>query len=239
MISVPQLLGVLFGTGVALGAAVTVACYSAIPSKKKLRAIKYKEVSPGSNHFTAAAGTPQAKAAAAVLRWYGPDFSPKAVPRFYDVSGLTEDPAVFRQVIDLFVARFRSLKPRVTHIAGYDARGFLLAAPIALDMGIPCVLLRKDAKSPGVLAESAGYTKEYAEAKADQMCLRVGCISPGDNVVLIDDLIATGGTALAGFELVQGMGAKVAEFAAVTCLPGLHGELCNLHNMLILVASHV
>ena len=81
--------------------------------------------------------------------------------------------------------------------------------------------------SPGVLAESAGYTKEYAEAKADQMCLRVGCISPGDNVVLIDDLIATGGTALAGFELVQGMGAKVAEFAAVTCLPGLHGELCN------------
>ena len=224
MISVPQLLGVLFGTGVALGAAVTVALYSAVPPKKRVRAIKCKEVRPGSNHYTAVAGTLQATAAAAVLRWYGPEFSPKAVPRFYDVSGLTEDPAVFRQVVDVFVSRFKLLKPPVTHIAGYDARGFLLAAPIALDMGVPCVLLRKDAKSPGVLAESAGYTKEYAEAKADQMSLRVGSISPGDNVVLIDDLIATGGTALAGFELVKGLGANVAEFAAVICLPGLDGK---------------
>ena len=227
MISVPQLLGVLFGTGVALGAAVSVACYSIFPPKKRVRGIKYTEVRPGSKHYTAAPGTPQAVAVAAALRWYGPTFSPKAVPKFYDVSGLTEDPAVFREVIDLFVARFKALQPRVTHIAGYDARGFLLAAPIALEMGIPCVLLRKDAKSPGVLVESAGYTKEYAEAKADQMSLRVGCIAPGDSVVLIDDLIATGGTALAGFELVRGLGANVAEFAAVICLPGLDGEMTS------------
>ncbi|KAJ1488218.1 phosphoribosyltransferase-like protein [Baffinella frigidus] len=133
---------------------------------------------------------------------------------------------IFKGVVDLFEERYSAMPPdhRPTVICGYDARGFILGAPIAIALGVPFVLLRKDRKSPGVLVESTSYEKEYKETHNDQMCLRVGAITSSDRVVLVDDLIATGGTAVAGIELVEALGAKVVEFAAVTCLPGLGGS---------------
>jgi len=108
-------------------------------------------------------------------------------------------------------------------VLGFDARGFIFGAGLALELGLPLVLLRKDRKSPGPLVESGAFTKEYVETKEEKMSLRLGSIVPGDRVILVDDLIATGGTALSGFELVSALGGTVHEFAAVTELPTLKG----------------
>ena len=95
--------------------------------------------------------------------------------------------------------------------------------PLALRLGIPFVLLRKDDKNPGVVVTSSGYGKEYTEAKPDTQSVRLGSIDQTSRVVLIDDLIATGGTAVSGFELVESIGASVYEFAAMISLPFLNG----------------
>ena len=181
------------------------------------------------------------------LPWYGPKYSPHDVPSFYDVSGITEDPKAFRRVVDLFVERYRAAGGATrhpgasaarrcafgaesgraahadggpTHIAGFDARGFIFGPPIALALGIPFVLIRKAGKLPGVLVSSGAYLTEYSN---DEMVFRLGSVKAGDRVVLIDDLIATGGTALAGFDLVYSLGATVHEFAAIVALPFLDG----------------
>lgn len=167
---------------------------------------------------------PRVRKIAAALKWFSPRFSPKNVPKFYDVSSITEDPAVFKDVIDLFVERYRAAGSNgPTHILGYDARGFLIGPPIALALGLPFVMLRKAEKSPGLLLQSAPYHKEYAEAHADTMVLRVGAVPKGSRCVLIDDLIATGGTALSGFEVVEAAGGTVYEFAAIIGIPFLNG----------------
>lgn len=187
--------------------------------------IEYVETAPGNKHFVPKQDSEIVQSIAKQITWFGPDFSPKDVPKFYDVSSITENPATFKKVCDIFIDRYRNDVHGTggpTHIVGYDARGFLFC-PIALALGIPFVLLRKNGKNPGVVVESAPYHKEYAEAKADTMCVRLGSIKPGDRVVLFDDLIATGGTALTGFELINGLGAEVYEFAAVITLPGLDG----------------
>merc|ERR1711879_1031937 len=146
------------------------------------------------------------------------------VPAFYDISSITEKPKVFKKIIDLFVKRYRAMGAAgPTHVMGYDARGFILGPPIAMALNIPFVLFRKDGKNPGALVESSGYAKEYVEKKLDNMCMRLGAIKPGAKVLLIDDLIATGGTALAGFELCNSCGIDVCEFAAIIDLPDLKG----------------
>merc|ERR1719326_1669474 len=109
---------------------------------------------------------------------------------------------------------------RPTVVVGYDARGFVLGPPVAMALGIPFVLLRKTGKNPGPLCTSSQYNKEYG---LDQMCVRLGAVKPGDRVLLIDDLIATGGTALSGFELMMSCGIEVLEFAAVIDLPFCEG----------------
>mmetsp|Transcript_10000 Transcript_10000/g.13600 ORF Transcript_10000/g.13600 Transcript_10000/m.13600 type:complete len:239 (-) Transcript_10000:76-792(-) len=155
------------------------------------------------------------------LPWYGPAYSPHDVPSFYDISGITEDPQAFRSVIDLFVERYRAAGDKgPTHIAGFDARGFIFGPPIALALGIPFVMIRKAGKLPGVLLSSGKYTTEYS---TDETVIRLGSVKAGDRVVLVDDLIATGGTALAGFDLVDALGATVYEFAAMITLPFLDG----------------
>jgi len=161
------------------------------------------------------------RAIAASLPWYGPKYSPHDVPSFYDVSGITEDPVVFQRVVDLFVARYRAQgEAGPTHIAGFDARGFLFGPPIALALKIPFVMIRKAGKLPGVLVSSGKYVTEYS---TDETVMRLGSVRAGDRVVLIDDLIATGGTAIAGFNLVDQLGARVHEFAAMVSLPFLDG----------------
>lgn len=180
------------------------------------------EVSP--NYFTLDATLPVAKELSAAIKWYSPRFSPKDVPRFYDISSLTEAPALFNSVVDVMAQRYRDMGAKApTHIIGFDARGFLLGTPIALKLNIPFVLLRKAAKSPGVLVQSDPYTKEYLEHAADTQAIRLGSIPAGARVVLIDDLIATGGTAISGFQLVEALGATVVEFAAIIGIPFLDG----------------
>mmetsp|Transcript_10030 Transcript_10030/g.31453 ORF Transcript_10030/g.31453 Transcript_10030/m.31453 type:complete len:247 (-) Transcript_10030:37-777(-) len=184
----------------------------------------FVEVTPGSKHFALDPESDDGKYLSQKIWWFGPKFSPKDVPAFYDVSSISEDPECFRKVTDLFVNRYKAMgEAGPTHVLGYDARGFIIGPPIALALGIPFVLFRKDAKHPGVVVESSGYSKEYAEKKLDAMCMRLGSIKPGARVLLIDDLIATGGTALAGFELCLSCGVDVCEFAAVIDLPFCKG----------------
>ena len=161
------------------------------------------------------------KRIAASLPWYGPKYSPHDVPSFYDVSGITESPEVFKAVVNLFVERYRAQGANgPTHIAGFDARGFLFGPPIAMALDIPFVMIRKAGKLPGVLVSSGKYVTEYS---TDETVMRLGSVKAGDRVVLVDDLIATGGTALAGFNLVDQLGARVHEFAAMVSLPFLDG----------------
>jgi len=161
------------------------------------------------------------QAIARALPYYGPKFSPHDVPMFYDVSGITENPRVFQKVIDLFAARYAEQGERgPTHVAGFDARGFLFGPPLALKLNVPFVMIRKAGKLPGVLVSSGTYETEYSK---DETVMRLGSVRAGDRVVLVDDLIATGGTAIAGFNLVDQLGATVHEFAAIVSLPFLDG----------------
>lgn len=178
-----------------------------------------KELGP--NHVCLDQADENVRAIAKSLPWYGPRHSPHDVPSFYDVSGITENPAVFAMVVDFFVQRYRAQgKDGPTHIAGFDARGFLFGPPIALALNLPFVMIRKAGKLPGVLVSSGQYVTEYS---TDETVMRLGSVTAGDRVVLIDDLIATGGTALAGFDLVDMLGASVHEFAAMVSLPFLDG----------------
>ena len=175
----------------------------------------------GANHVCLDQADPRVIKIAKSLPWYGPAHSPHDVPSFYDVSGITENPEVFQLVVDFFVARYAAQGAEgPTHVAGFDARGFLFGPPIALALGIPFVMIRKAGKLPGVLVSSGAYVTEYS---TDETVIRLGSVKAGDRVVLVDDLIATGGMALAGFDLVDALGATVHEFAAMVSLPFLDG----------------
>ena len=124
----------------------------------------------------------------------------------------------FQAAIDVLAARYADNKP--TSVAGFDARGFILGAPLALALQVPFLLIRKKGKMPGALVSSGTYQTEYS---SDETVMRLGSVKPGDSVLLVDDLIATGGTAAAGFDLVHAMGGRVHAFAAMIQLPGLGG----------------
>mmetsp|Transcript_1358 Transcript_1358/g.4599 ORF Transcript_1358/g.4599 Transcript_1358/m.4599 type:complete len:330 (+) Transcript_1358:259-1248(+) len=188
-------------------------------TSSSMAAIGVKEIAPG--HFCADQSAAAVKEIACHLPWYGPKYSPHDVPSFYDISGITESPAVFQSVVDILVERYRAAGAKgPTHIAGFDARGFIFGPPVALALGIPFVMIRKAGKLPGVLVSSGKYITEYS---TDETVIRLGSVRKGDRVVLVDDLIATGGTALAGFDLVDALGAEVYEFAAMVALPFLDG----------------
>jgi adenine phosphoribosyltransferase len=172
------------------------------------------------NHFTMDQSNPLAKQIAKSLPWFGPKYSPHDVPNFYDVSGITENPEMFKTVIKCFIDRYKKEEVKPTHVCGFDARGFLFGPSIAMGLDIPFVMIRKAGKLPGVLVSSGEYITEYSK---DETVMRFGAIKKGDRVVLVDDLIATGGTAIAGFELVSQLGAIVHEFAAIIELPFLDG----------------
>eukprot|EP00667_Euglena_gracilis_P024104 EG_transcript_27506 len=180
-----------------------------------------KPIELAPRHFCLDQADPDVQLISKNIPWYGPQYSPHPVPAFYDISGITENPVAFRKVIQFFVERYRDAADGgPTHVAGFDARGFIFGPPVALELGIPFVMLRKSAKTPGVLVSAGSYITEYSTS---ELMLRIGAVRPGDRVLLVDDLLATGGTALAGFDLVDALGAKVYEFAAMVALPGLDG----------------
>ena len=139
-----------------------------------------------------------------------PYFPFKGVPRFYDIGGFLKDPEAFQMAIDVFVERYRDQD--IDSIAGFDARGFILGPPIALALKKPFIMLRKKGKMPNAITGKE-YSKEYAGN--DSLSIPRGSIAKGDRVLLIDDLVATGGTLVAGIDLVKGMGGIPVEAACV------------------------
>jgi adenine phosphoribosyltransferase len=139
--------------------------------------------------------------------------------QFRDITPLLQDPKVFRVLIDAFVHRYmdRALRPDV--VAGLDARGFILGAVLAYELNVGFVPIRKKGKLPfSTVAET--YELEYGSATVE---LHTDAVKPGDRVLLIDDLIATGGTMMAGRNLLEKLGASVIEGAAIVNLPELGG----------------
>jgi adenine phosphoribosyltransferase len=137
---------------------------------------------------------------------------------FRDITPILQDPRSFRVLVDLFVYRY--MRHRLDLVAGVDARGFILGAVLAYELNLGFVPVRKKGKLPfQTLAEE--YTLEYGNATVE---MHTDAVKPGQRVLLIDDLIATGGTMVAAAKLLQRLGANVVEAAAIIDLPDLGGS---------------
>ena len=146
-----------------------------------------------------------------------PDW-PEAGVQFRDITPLLANPRVFRVLIDQFVHRYFDVRP--TAVAGLDARGFIIGSVLAYALNVGFVPIRKKGKLPFTTVEET-YQLEYGSATVE---MHTDAVKPGDRVVLIDDLIATGGTMMAGMRLLERLGAQVIEGAAIVDLPELHGS---------------
>jgi adenine phosphoribosyltransferase len=146
-----------------------------------------------------------------------PDFPMEGI-LFRDVTPLLRDPDGLRQVVDAFAARYRG--QGIDVVAGIESRGFLFGAPLALALGVGFVPIRKLGKLP-----AERITREYAlEYGTNALEMHRDAVQPGERVLLIDDLLATGGTARAAGELIEELGAQVAEIAFVIELAFLNGR---------------
>ena len=148
-----------------------------------------------------------------------PDWPAPGV-QFRDITPLLQDPRVFRVLIDAFVHRYMAPGLRPDVVAGLDARGFILGSVVAYELGLGFVPIRKKGKSPFTTVEET-YELEYGSATVE---LHTDAVKPGQRVLLIDDLIATGGTMMAGKKLLEKLGATVIEGAAIVDLPELGGS---------------
>lgn len=148
-----------------------------------------------------------------------PDWPAPGV-QFRDITPLLQDPRVFRVLIDAFVHRYMHPALRPDVVAGLDARGFILGSVVAYEMGLGFVPIRKKGKLPFTTVEET-YELEYGSATVE---LHTDAVQPGQRVLLIDDLIATGGTMMAGKKLLEKLGATVIEGAAIVDLPELGGS---------------
>ena len=143
---------------------------------------------------------------------------PKEGIIFRDITTLLEVPAAFKATVDLIVEQYRD--KGITKVLGTESRGFIFGAPVALALGLPFELVRKPKKLPRETI-SQSYQLEYGQ---DTLEMHVDAISEGDNVLIIDDLLATGGTVEATVKLVQRLGGGVKHAAFVINLPELGGE---------------
>lgn len=148
-----------------------------------------------------------------------PDWPAPGV-QFRDITPLLQDPKVFRILVDAFVQRYREPALRPDVVAGLDARGFILGAVVAYELNVGFVPIRKKGKLPFTTVQET-YELEYGSATVE---LHTDAVKKGDRVLLIDDLIATGGTMLAGKKLLEKLGATVTEGAAIVDLPELGGS---------------
>jgi len=146
-----------------------------------------------------------------------PDWPSPGV-QFRDITPLLANPRVFRVLIDQFVHRYFDLRPSA--IAGLDARGFIIGAVVAYELNVGFVPIRKKGKLPFTTIEES-YELEYGSATVE---MHTDAVRPGDRVVLIDDLVATGGTMMAGRRVLERLGAQVIEGAAIVDLPELGGS---------------
>ena len=146
-----------------------------------------------------------------------PDF-PKSGILFKDITPVLGNAPAFQEVIDCFVEQAENWAPDV--IVGVESRGFIFASPVALALGASFVPVRKAGKLPG-LTEQEDYVLEYGSAVIEA---HRDSIHPGQRVLIVDDLLATGGTAAATARLVEKLGGKVAGFCFLIELGFLNGR---------------
>lgn len=137
---------------------------------------------------------------------------------FRDVTTLFADPRGFRMCIDQLLAPYAGL--RIDKVAGLEARGFILGGAVAHQLSTGFVPIRKKGKLPGTTISQA-YSLEYGEAVVE---IHDDALQPGEKVLLVDDLLATGGTAEAGIRLIERLGGQIAGCAFVVDLPDLGGR---------------
>eukprot|EP00934_Nitzschia_sp_Nitz4_P006938 Nitzschia sp. Nitz4//scaffold73_size107353//66358//67023//NITZ4_004324-RA/size107353-processed-gene-0.169-mRNA-1//1//CDS//3329557488//6928//frame0 len=141
---------------------------------------------------------------------YLPYFPFKGIPRFYDIGGFLYEPKIFQKIVDIFVDRYHEIG--IDLVAGLDARGFVLGPPIALALGKPFVMMRKKGKMPNSIS-SDDYETEYGSRSG--LTVQRDKIQAGQRVLIIDDLVATGGTLSSAISLVKMLGGTVVECACV------------------------
>lgn len=146
-----------------------------------------------------------------------PDF-PKPGILFYDIAPLLADPRAWGTAIDRLAEAIAPCRP--TLLAGIESRGFLVAAPLAPRFGIGFMMVRKHGKLPGATV-SHEYALEYG---SDVIEIQEGAAGPGDRIVVLDDLMATGGTLAAAIELIRRQGAEVTGAACIVELSFLKGR---------------
>jgi adenine phosphoribosyltransferase len=146
-----------------------------------------------------------------------PDF-PKPGILFYDISTLLAHPKAWHATIEQMAAAVKKYQPDV--LAGIESRGFLLAAPLALALGTGFVMLRKQGKLPGITVRHT-YALEYG---TDTIEVQADAIEKGKRVVLVDDLLATGGTMAAAITLLEQVGAVVPAAGCIIELTFLEGR---------------
>lgn len=140
--------------------------------------------------------------------------------QFRDITPLLQNPKVFRILVDAFVHRYMDKDMRPDVVAGLDARGFILGAVVAHELNVGFVPIRKKGKLPFTTVQET-YELEYGSASVE---LHTDAVHQGQRVLLIDDLIATGGTMIAGIKLLERLGATVMECAVIVDLPELGGS---------------
>src|SRR5262252_345857 len=146
-----------------------------------------------------------------------PDFPKKGIV-FKDITPVLSDPVLFRASIDLFLERCR--RKNIDKIVGIDARGFLFGSAVAYELGLGFVPIRKRGKLP-YQTKSAKYSLEYGEAEVE---MHTDAVTAGERVVLVDDLLATGGTSAAGAVLIRNTGADLLEAQFLIELDFLQGR---------------
>lgn len=146
-----------------------------------------------------------------------PNF-PKPGIMFQDITTLLLDPKAFKDTIDLFVERYKD--KNISVVAGIEARGFIFGPPIALAIGAKFVPLRKPNKLPGKVFKQE-YDLEYG---SDCLEMHIEAVEAGERALVVDDLIATGGTVSAAMNLLERAGAEVVECACVIEIPELKGK---------------
>lgn len=146
-----------------------------------------------------------------------PDWPQEGV-NFRDITPLLQNSSAFRKLIDSFVHRYQELD--LDAIAAIDARGFIIGAPLAYELGCSFVPVRKKGKLP-FKTISETYSLEYGHSSVE---LHSDAFQKGDRILVMDDLIATGGTMLAAAKLIQRSGGQVVETATIVDLPELGGS---------------
>jgi len=158
-----------------------------------------------------------------------PDFPKKGIV-FRDITPLLADADGFKQAVEAIAKRFKAAKPEM--VVGVEARGFIIGPAVALKLGAGFVPVRKPGKLP-YKTKSASYQLEYG---TDKIEIHADAVQPGQKVLIVDDLLATGGTAAATCDLVETMGGRIVGCAFLIELSFLNGrEKLKKHDVFTLI----